>query len=44
MLSSAITVVLGLIAWIYAYLAYFKKVKECGVPILATGVLPKKEA
>jgi tetrahydromethanopterin S-methyltransferase subunit C len=44
MLSSAITVVLGLIAWVYAYLAYFKKVKECGVQILATGVLPKKEA
>jgi tetrahydromethanopterin S-methyltransferase subunit C len=44
MLSSAITVVLGLIAWVYAYLAYFKKVKESGVAILATGVLPKKEA
>ncbi len=44
MLSAAITVVLGLLAWIYAYLAYFKKVKECGVPIMATGVLPKKEA
>jgi len=44
MLSSAITVVLGLIAWIYAYLTFFTKVKESGVPILATGVLPKKEA
>lgn len=44
MLSAVITVVLALIGWIIAYLAYFKKVKECGVPILATGVLPKKEA
>jgi tetrahydromethanopterin S-methyltransferase subunit C len=44
MLSSLITIVLGLLAWIYAYLAYFAKVKESGVPILATGVLPKKEA
>ncbi len=44
MLSAAITIVLAFIAWVYAYLAYFKKVKECGVPILATGVLPKKEA
>jgi tetrahydromethanopterin S-methyltransferase subunit C len=44
MLSSLITIVLGFLAWIYAYLAYFDKVKESGVPILATGVLPKKEA
>lgn len=42
--SSLITIVLGLIAWAYAYLAYFKKVKESGALILATGVLPKKEA
>lgn len=42
--SSAITVVLGLIAWAYAYLAYFKKVKESGVPVVGTGLLPKKEA
>ena len=42
--TSLITVVLGLIAWAIAYLAYFKKVKESGVTILSTGVLPKKEA
>jgi len=44
MVSAVITVALGFVAWVYAYLAYFKKVKECGVPIMATGVLPKKEA
>ncbi len=43
MLSSAITIVLAVIGWAYAYLAYFKKVKESGVIILSTGVLPKKE-
>ena len=43
-LPSVITVVLGLLGWIFAYLTYFRKVKECGVPVLATGVLPKKEA
>ncbi len=42
--TALITVVLGLIAWAIAYMAYFKKVKESGVPILSTGVLPKKEA
>jgi tetrahydromethanopterin S-methyltransferase subunit C len=42
--SAVITIVLGIIAWVYAYLTYFRKVKECGVEILATGVLPKKEA
>lgn len=44
MLSSVITIALGLIAWAYAYLTYFKKVKESGVPVLATGLLPKTEA
>jgi len=44
MLSSLITIVLALIGWAYAYLAYFNKVKESGVVVLATGVLPKKEA
>jgi len=43
-LSAVITVVLGVLAWAYAYLAFFKKVKECGVPVLGTGVLPQKEA
>ncbi len=43
-LSSIITIALAFVAWVFAYLTYFKKVKECGVPILATGVLPKKEA
>jgi tetrahydromethanopterin S-methyltransferase subunit C len=42
--STLITLVLGLVAWAIAYLAYFQKVKESGVPILSTGVLPKKEA
>lgn len=42
--SALITLVLGLIAWAIAYMAYFKKVKESGVIILSTGVLPKKEA
>ena len=42
--TSLITLVLGLIAWAIAYLTYFKKVKESGVLILSTGVLPKKEA
>lgn len=44
MVSSLITIVLALIGWIYAYLAYFKKVKESGTVILSTGLLPKKEA
>jgi len=44
MLSSIITIALGFVAWVYAYLTYFKKVKESGVPVLATGLLPKKEA
>jgi len=44
LLPAIITVVLGLLGWIYAYLAYFKKVKESGVLVLNTGVLPKKEA
>jgi tetrahydromethanopterin S-methyltransferase subunit C len=43
-LPALITIVLGLLGWIYAYLAYFNKVKESGVPVLNTGVLPKKEA
>lgn len=43
-LPALITVVLGLLGWIYAYLAYYNKVKESGVTVLATGVLPKKEA
>jgi tetrahydromethanopterin S-methyltransferase subunit C len=43
MLSSIITIALGLIAWFIAYLAYFGKVKESGVPVLSTGLLPKKE-
>ncbi len=42
--TALITLVLGLIAWAIAYMTYFKKVKESGVPILSTGVLPKKEA
>lgn len=42
--SALITIVLGLIAWVIAYLAYFKKVKESGTIVLGTGVLPKKEA
>lgn len=42
-LSAAITIVLGLIAWGIAYLAYFQKVKESGTIILKTGLLPKKE-
>jgi tetrahydromethanopterin S-methyltransferase subunit C len=40
---SAITIVLGLLAWLYAYMAYWQKVKESGTTILATGLLPKKE-
>jgi tetrahydromethanopterin S-methyltransferase subunit C len=42
--SGVLTIVLAVIGWAYAYLAYFKKVKESGVVILPTGVLPKKEA
>jgi tetrahydromethanopterin S-methyltransferase subunit C len=42
--SGVLTIVLGVIGWAYAYMAYFKKVKESGVVILPTGVLPKKEA
>jgi tetrahydromethanopterin S-methyltransferase subunit C len=40
---SVITIVLGLVAWLYAYMAYWQKVKESGVTIMATGLLPKKE-
>ena len=40
---SAITIVLGLVAWAFAYMAYWQKVKESGTTILATGLLPKKE-
>ena len=43
-ITPAITVVLGLIAWIIAYFAYWARVKESGTIILETGVLPKKEA
>jgi tetrahydromethanopterin S-methyltransferase subunit C len=43
-IAALITVVLGLLGWAYAYLTYYKKVKESGVVVLATGVLPKKEA
>jgi tetrahydromethanopterin S-methyltransferase subunit C len=39
----AVTIVLGLIAWAYAYLAYWKEVKASGTPILSTGLLPAKE-
>lgn len=41
--TPAITIVLGLLAWIYAYLAYWKEVKASGVPILKTGLIPAKE-
>jgi tetrahydromethanopterin S-methyltransferase subunit C len=40
---SGVTIVLGLIAWAYAYLAYWKEVKASGVTILKTGLLPVKE-
>ncbi|MGA9138740.1 MAG: tetrahydromethanopterin S-methyltransferase subunit C [Methanocella sp.] len=40
---SAITIVLGMVAWALAYSAYWQKVKESGVTIMATGLLPKKE-
>jgi len=43
MITSVITIALGLIAWIIGYLSYWGKVKESGVTILATGLLPKKE-
>ena len=43
-LSGAITVVLGLLAWIVAYYMFWGAVKASGTPIAATGVLPKKEA
>ncbi|HTY89603.1 MAG TPA: tetrahydromethanopterin S-methyltransferase subunit C [Methanocella sp.] len=43
-LPALITIVLGLIGWLYAYLTFFRKVKESGVPVLSTGVLPPKEA
>ncbi len=42
--SGAITVVLGLLAWIVAYYTFWNAVKASGTPIAATGVLPKKEA
>jgi tetrahydromethanopterin S-methyltransferase subunit C len=40
---SCVTIVLGLIAWAYAYLAYWKEVKASGTIILKTGLLPAKE-
>jgi tetrahydromethanopterin S-methyltransferase subunit C len=40
---SCVTIVLGLIAWAYAYLAYWKEVKDSGVVILKTGLIPAKE-
>jgi tetrahydromethanopterin S-methyltransferase subunit C len=40
---SCITIVLGLIAWVYAYLAYWKEVKASGVVIMPTGLIPVKE-
>ncbi len=43
LLVSAITIVLGLLAWAYSYLAYWKEVKASGTPILKTGLLPAKE-
>lgn len=43
LISAAITIVLGLLAWAYAYLAYWKEVKESGTLILKTGLLPVKE-
>ncbi|HMK47860.1 MAG TPA: tetrahydromethanopterin S-methyltransferase subunit C [Methanocella sp.] len=43
MITSVLTVVFGLIVWAYAYLAYWRKVKESGVTIMATGLIPKKE-
>jgi tetrahydromethanopterin S-methyltransferase subunit C len=42
--SAIITIGIGLIAWLIAYLAYWGKVKESGTMILKTGVIPKKEA
>ncbi len=43
LLVSCITIVLGLIAWAYAYLAYWKEVKASGTLIYKTGLLPVKE-
>jgi tetrahydromethanopterin S-methyltransferase subunit C len=40
---SCVTIVLGLVAWVYAYLAYWKEVKASGVLIYKTGLLPVKE-
>jgi tetrahydromethanopterin S-methyltransferase subunit C len=40
---SAITIVLALVAWAFAYLAYWNEVKASGTIILPTGLLPKKE-
>jgi tetrahydromethanopterin S-methyltransferase subunit C len=42
-IGPVITIVLGLVAWAFAYLAYWQKVKESGTIIMATGLLPKKE-
>ncbi|OPY25484.1 MAG: Tetrahydromethanopterin S-methyltransferase subunit C [Methanocella sp. PtaU1.Bin125] len=42
-IGPVITVLLGLVAWVFAYLAYWQKVKESGTIILPTGLLPKKE-
>jgi tetrahydromethanopterin S-methyltransferase subunit C len=40
---SCVTIVLGLVAWAYAYLAYWKEVKASGVVIMKTGLIPAKE-
>jgi tetrahydromethanopterin S-methyltransferase subunit C len=40
---SCVTIVLGLVAWAYAYPAYWKEVKASGALILKTGLLPVKE-
>ncbi|MCD1296193.1 tetrahydromethanopterin S-methyltransferase subunit C [Methanocella sp. CWC-04] len=40
---AAITIVLGLIAWVFGYLSYWNRVKECGVVIKDTGLLPARE-
>lgn len=41
--SAVITIALGLIAWVFGYMAYWGKVKESGTVIMATGLIPKKE-
>jgi tetrahydromethanopterin S-methyltransferase subunit C len=40
---SCVTIVLGLIAWAYAYLAYWKEIKASGTLVYKTGLLPVKE-